>query len=101
VYAHAGDRDPMVLDLVSRIAPLSQRHDLSLLFEFGVEGTATQPVAHKLSGTAVARMVAKWHDVLERMRTSTSHEAAIVARHAAPMSPKLTRALLHSGTAAR
>ena len=51
-YAHVGDRDPMVLDAIPRIVPLSERDDLHLVFEFGADGTYTSAVAGSESSPA-------------------------------------------------
>jgi hypothetical protein len=79
-YAHVGDRDPMVLDAVPRIVPLSQRDDLHLVFEFSADGTSTSAVPESIvSGRAIAKMMTRWTDVLDRMRGDGGREAAMVA----------------------
>ena len=78
-YQHIGDRDPLVLDAVPHIAPLSEREDLHLVFEFAADGSYASAVAESVvSGRAISRMVAKWSDVLDRMR-GDGREAAMVA----------------------
>jgi predicted transglutaminase-like cysteine proteinase len=79
-YQHIGDRDPLVLDAVPHIAPLSERNDLHLVFEFAADGSHAAAVSESVvSSRAIGRMVAKWTDVLDRMRGDGGREAAMVA----------------------
>jgi predicted transglutaminase-like cysteine proteinase len=79
-YQHIGDRDPLVLDAVPQIVPLSERDDLHLVFEFGADGNHTTAVSESVvSGRAIGRMMAKWSEVLTRMRGDGGREAEMVA----------------------
>ena len=79
-YQHIGDHDPLVLDAVPHIAPLSERADLHLVFEFGADGNYTSAVSEAMVSTrAINRMMAKWTDVLDRMRGDGGREAVMLA----------------------
>jgi predicted transglutaminase-like cysteine proteinase len=79
-YAQVGDRDPLVLDAIPRIAPLSERDDLHLVFEFAADGSVTSAVSEAVvSGRAIGKMMTRWTDVLDRMRADGGREAAMVA----------------------
>ena len=79
-YQNIGDRDPLVLDAVPHIAPLSERDDLHLVFEFAADGSYASAVPEAVvSGRAIRRMVTRWTDVLDRMRGDGGREAALVA----------------------
>jgi predicted transglutaminase-like cysteine proteinase len=79
-YQHIGDRDPLVLDAVPQIVPLSERADLHLVFEFGADGNHTAAVSESVvSSRAIGRMMAKWGEVLARMRSDGGREAEMVA----------------------
>jgi predicted transglutaminase-like cysteine proteinase len=79
-YQHIGDRDPLVLDAVPQIVPLSEREDLHLVFEFGADGNHTAAVSESVvSSRAIGRMMAKWGEVLTRMRSDGGREAEMVA----------------------
>jgi predicted transglutaminase-like cysteine proteinase len=87
-YAHIGDRDPMVLDEVPHIVPLSERADLHLVFDFGADGNYTAAVSESVvSSRAINRMMTKWAGVLDRMRGDGGREAAMLAlgNRAAPL----------------
>ena len=79
-YEHIGDRDPLVLDALPQIAPLSERDDLHLVFEFGADGTYASAVSEQTVSTrAINRMMDKWFGVLDRMRGSAGREATMYA----------------------
>jgi hypothetical protein len=79
-YQHIGDRDPLVLDAVPHIAPLSEREDLHLVFEFGADGSYRSAVSEAAVSTrAITRMMDKWSEVLDRMRGDGGREAQLVA----------------------
>jgi predicted transglutaminase-like cysteine proteinase len=79
-YQHIGDRNPLVLDAVPQIVPLSERDDLHLVFEFGADGNHTTAVSESVvSSRAINRMMAKWGEVLARMRVDGGREAEMVA----------------------
>jgi predicted transglutaminase-like cysteine proteinase len=79
-YQHIGDRNPLVLDAVPQIVPLSEREDLHLVFEFGADGNHTAAVSESVvSSRAIGRMMAKWGEVLARMRSEGGREADMVA----------------------
>ena len=79
-YQHIGDRNPLVLDAVPQIVPLSEREDLHLVFEFGADGNHTSAVSESVvSSRAISRMMAKWSEVLTRMRGDGGREAEMVA----------------------
>lgn len=87
-YAQVGDRDPLVLDAIPRIAPLSERDDLHLVFEFAADGSVTSAVSEAIvSSRAISKMMTRWTDVLDRMRSDGGREAAMVAlgNRGAPM----------------
>jgi predicted transglutaminase-like cysteine proteinase len=80
-YQHLGDRDPLVLDAVPHIAPLSEREDLHLVFEFAADGSSRSAVSESVvSSRAIGRMMTKWSEVLDRMRgDGGGHEAQLLA----------------------
>ena len=79
-YAQVGDRDPLVLDAIPRIMPLSERDDLHLVFEFAADGSVTSAVSESIvSSKAIGRMMTRWTGVLDRMRGDGGREAAMVA----------------------
>jgi predicted transglutaminase-like cysteine proteinase len=79
-YQQIGDRNPLVLDAVPNISPLSEREDLHLVFEFGADGRYTAAVPESMvSSRAISRMMDRWSEVLDRMRGDGGREALLVA----------------------
>ena len=61
--AHAGD--PLVLDLIEEVAPLSTRPDLHVVFDFDLRATYLQ-YDRSVSSAAIERKMLKWVEVLQR-----------------------------------
>lgn len=61
--AHAAD--PLVLDLIDEVAPLSTRPDLSVVFDFDMRATY-QHHDRTVSAGAIERKMLKWLEVLQR-----------------------------------
>ena len=77
---HVGDRQPLVLDALPQVVPLSEREDLGLVFEFGADGTYTAAVPEQVASTrAIENMLERWNGVLDRMRAAGGAEAAMYA----------------------
>lgn len=78
---HLGDRQPLVLDALPQVVPLSEREDLSLVFEFGADGGYASAVSEKVASTrAIERMLERWNGVLDRMRSAGGAESMMLAR---------------------
>ena len=78
---HVGDRQPLVLDALPHVVPLTARDDLHLVFEFGADGGYVSAVSEKVASTrAIERMLENWNGVLDRMRGAGGTEATMLAR---------------------
>ena len=79
-YEHIGDANPLVLDALPQIAPLSEREDLHLVFEFAADGSHNAAVSERVvSSQAIGKMMEKWAGVLDRMRNAGGREAMMYA----------------------
>jgi predicted transglutaminase-like cysteine proteinase len=78
---HVGDRQPLVLDALPHVVPLSEREDLHLVFDFGADGNYASAVSEQVASTrSIERMLTQWNGVLERMREAGGAEAVMLAR---------------------